>query len=299
MRGFPDDTTFAFTPTSLRVYLPIVTYNCVEYADLHWAVKGRRVFLHLERDPDSQTRPLRCPSYRVGDPRLGGMSLNIPSRDASPDGPPSWMEVLIRLRPLGVPDSATSGFIPAIPMHLAFDAPVRFPEAGIRQFMFDALCQAFDVRGAGLSLPWMADSKLTTTYIFSRYNGDILIRVGQCQQDGPSGEHRRIWATVSGFWGADTEIEAVISKVSTDSQHDCSKDHILQWPDLRKRFELNHERFEVDVTLSFTPCPLNPERTLILEASYRHICSHTSRAESQYLPGRATRLQTSVVDRSR
>ncbi|RDX47102.1 hypothetical protein OH76DRAFT_794492 [Lentinus brumalis] len=67
--------------------------------------------------------------------------------------------------------------------------------------------------------------------------------------------------------------ENEISKLSADPLHDCSRDHVLRWPGLRKRFEL-HVRdacLPVVVTLSFTRCPLNPERTLVLDASYHRV----------------------------
>ena len=38
---------------------------------------------------------------------------------------------------------------------------------------------------------------------------------------------------------------------------------VSQWPDLRKNFDLRRTA----VTLSFTPCPISPMRTLVMEAS--------------------------------
>ncbi len=52
---------------------------------------------------------------------------------------------------------------------------------------------------------------------------------------------------------------------SNDPAHDCLEDHVSRWPALQKRCDLDAEFV---VTLSFTPCRINSERTLVLDASY-------------------------------
>lgn len=280
--------TFAVTPTGIRAYIPIFTWRGEIFADLHWSRGGAgRVFLHLEHDPDSPASSSHRPSYRVSDDRLavsGGLYTEY-ADICLPDGPPSWKEVLIKHRPLLLlaPGQLSSTntervFIPPNPMQLMFDAPFRFPEAHIKRFLAGSWSSRLEIRGAELHCSWTAGSNPPTTFIFTLAHdliSFILIRVGQCQQEGPSGEqrgHQALWATASAYlWSRTDRAEwirkAKISEVSTETIHDCSQDHVLQWPDLRKSFDLEHEYYTLEVTLSFTPCPLNPERTLILNAS--------------------------------
>ncbi len=278
--------TFAVTPAGIRANIPIFQQEGKTFAELYWSSangSARRVFLHLELDPDSQASSFHSLSYQVGNPRLTGIYPGTKYFDVRPpDGPASWKEVLIRHRPPPrrapgqLPDSAMSDFTPAIPMQLTFDAPVRFPEARIRKLRTDSKFDRFEIHGAGVNSHWTADSNLPTAYTFMRYGcGYFVIRVGQCQQErrlrGEQHRFNAIWATVTDSSGTGGQTE--ISKFSTDAGHDCSQDHVSQWPESRKTFELPFAGINLfvlsdAVTLSFTRCPLNPERTLILDASY-------------------------------
>ncbi len=273
--GVPADLnemTFAVTPAGVRANIPIFTWRGEEFGDLYWsdARLGHRVFLHLELDLDSQASSAHRLSYQIGYPRLTGIAGSRDYFDVRPpDGPPSWKEVLIRHRPLlcrsprgQLPDSMWR-FIRAIPMQLTFDAPVRFPETCIKQFLMQSMGYSFDICGAGIYTQWRADSSVPTAYIFQVMFATIIIKVGQCQQTGSLGEQHRlqsIWATVSAEYLLSNDLDPI---------HDCSQDHVLQWPDLQKTFKLKSHCVMRRVTLSFTRCPLNPERTLILKASCR------------------------------
>ncbi len=228
-----------------------------------------------------------CPSYRVAFRRLAGHGEYADRyvHVSPPDGPPAWTEVLIRHRPPlsrapgQLPDFVAFKSTPAIPMQLTFDAPVRFPEARIRRFLIQSWSFRFEIRGAGLNSPWRADSSLPTAYIFVKWSHSIIIKIGKCQRKGLPGEQlspKAIWATVNTgrLRSDDIGFEAEISTVSNNTLHRCSQDHVLQWPNLRKRFEVDDEWLTghmEEVTLSFAPCPLNPGTTLILAASYRCI----------------------------
>ncbi len=256
------------------------------FGDLYWSSgdgSNRRVFLHLELDHDSEASALH--RLQVGNPRLVGFATSRQGKYFDlrpPDGPSSWNEVLIRHRPPLCPQlrysTASTFTVPAIPMQLTLDAPFRFPDARIRQFLFQSRSTRFEVRGGGGHSPWMADSNLPTQYVFANYSSSrfiIVVVVGHCQQERSPGKQCRpegIWATVSARYSVGRvweDLDAEISKLLTDTLHDCSQDHVLQWPDLRKRFKVyRHGHSTVAVTLSFTPCPLNPKGTLVLEASY-------------------------------
>ncbi|RDX47125.1 HET-domain-containing protein [Lentinus brumalis] len=276
--GVPADVnkmTFAVTPTGIRANIPIFQWDGQTFADLYW----------------SSASSFHRISYRVGDPRLTGIDADGKYFGVRPpDEPQSWKEVLVKHRPPlrrapgQLPDSVMSEFTPAIPIQLTFDAPVRFPEARIRKLLTDSSFERFEIHGAGVNSLWTADSNLPTAYVFVRYgHGYFVIRVGQCQQERRlRGEQHRfdaIWATLTysaQHVAKDTvEWETEISKFSTDTGHDCSQDHVSQWPKSRNTFRLQFSEHCLDesdaVTLSFTRCPLNPERTLILDASYHRL----------------------------
>lgn len=159
-------------------------------------------------------------------------------------------------------------------MQLTLNAPVRFPEARIKDFAHDTLSDNFQTRNAGLHSP--VDSELPTAYIFRNFSSYSLkrftiIKVGRCTQQDSSvnGGRPVIWATVSAgrTGGTEVESEEMISKISADPRHDCLQDHVLQWPALERTTRFGWHKSEVtEVTLTFAPCPLNPEQTLILDA---------------------------------
>ncbi|TFK82554.1 HET-domain-containing protein [Polyporus arcularius HHB13444] len=285
VRADTNDMTFAITPAGVRANIPIFTWRGRIYGDLDWSFpQGTRVFLRLEYDPDSQASSSRRLIYQVGQPRLVTAIDSVTNWAIfPPDERPSWKDVLIRHRPLvrrapgHLPDSTTSRFTPAIPMQLTFDAPVRFPDACIRQFLTQSKSDSFEIRGAGLCSPWTDDSNLPTAYVFVEYGHSSIIKVGQCQQGRSPGKQRRpkaTWATISEIYvheEYEDMWEAEVSKASTNARHDCLQDHVSRWPNLRKRFTMDRGRFVAEVTLSFAPCPLNPKRTLVLDASYRRL----------------------------
>ncbi len=52
------------------------------------------------------------------------------------------------------------------------------------------------------------------------------------------------------------------------ASHNCPEDHVSQWQAQRKTFDMDGCFGSTVVTLSFAPCPINPARTLVLDASY-------------------------------
>ncbi len=279
--------TFAVTPAGVRANIPIFQWEGKTFADLYWSAgngSGRRGFLHLELDPDGRASSFHRLSYQVGYPRLTWIPATKYLHVRPPDGPPSWKEVLIRHRPPlrrtpgQLPDSGTLSFTPAIPMQLTFDPPVRFPEARIRQFMKQSFSSHFEIHGAGLHSPWTADHYLSTAYVFwGQPSYCIIIKVGRCPRKWEPPPRKQcqlqaVWATVIVKYYPSPPRISGAEMVSPDTIHDCSQDHVSQWPDLRKTFEVGFGYYSTKtakVTLSFTRCPINPEGTLILDASVR------------------------------
>ena len=208
----------------------------------------------------------------------------------------SWRDVLIRHR-LPLPEQFTDAdravFIPAVPIQLALDAAFRFDEAHIQKFLRESGSIRVEHRNAHFRSPFLEDTSdvdSPTAFIFfpnshrlmvtdgSEHLGyPIMIKVGQCHrvsspQQLPSGLQDPsqpvpvLWATVNlSPLTASYQHSDVESRVSwSDPMHDCLSDHVSQWPDLRKWFDLRRAA----VTLSFTPCPISPMRTLVMDASY-------------------------------
>ncbi len=191
----------------------------------------------------------------------------------------SWQEVLIRHqpRPHRLPGEVTDSdryFIPATPEQLLFDAPFRFDEARVRRFMVEAGVEHVDIRNANVRPSRMADSSLPTAYHFGDLPLTLVIMVGQCRQEWLPRDlslPAPIWAQVSTRASWSGRVDEAIMKLLDDPLHDCVEDHVSLWPAQQKTFVLDgsvwYGRAGV-VTLSFASCPLNPGRTLVMDASF-------------------------------
>ncbi|KAI0708166.1 heterokaryon incompatibility protein-domain-containing protein [Cerioporus squamosus] len=296
--GVANDMTFSVTPHGVLAYIPVYKLRGGDVlADLYWSTDrshGRdAAVLHLEEDPDSQARSSVRPSYRVS----GGVSrihwtgtngcFNSDTGEYVFGGEiicASWQEVLIRHRPPshrlpGQLSDTRTFFIPPMPMQLVLDSPFRFDNAHIRKFMHEFGADCVHVLGAESQSSQLADSNLLTSYVFERSSSQfIVIQVGQCQRDWVPGDLPRpapgpIWAKVRGVatMTASPRAKEEAMKFARDPSHNCLEDHVSRWPTLRKRFHLNVPWFLLctmsPVILTFTACPISPERTLLLDAS--------------------------------
>ena len=277
-----------------------------------------RFLLCLEKDPDSQVWPgsPRRPSYivcysrvlQIIDPPQRVDKYVFEGRTVHA----SWQTVLIRHRlpPPRLPGQllqlahshSSAPWIPPMPLQFSLGAPFRFDEAHIRKFLQQSRAGWVEVRNAGFPEHPTGAGKPShhpnpTTYTFIRqtlYKRAIVIRVGECPWERKSSSPSRpapLWATVSSITvtmsvrrGSSGSMNAQLAGLSRDARHCCLEDHVLHWPDSRKQFDLDIPYPEsAAVTLSFTRCPINPARTLVLDASFH------GRHEGPWAVARATK----------
>ena len=310
--------TFNVTPHGIQAHVPIITCGEKTYAYLFWSredaedalvhhdVPETHFLLCLEKDPVDYARPSSCSaSYIVSNERIlynwprRTFTSNACSDDRETTLHARWETVLIRHRPPlnrlpGQLADTRTPFIPPIPIQSSLIAPVRFDEARIRSFMGQfRSCSRVKVLNSAIDQA----SDLPTTYAFfcdlvPLEWFTVIVRAGRCCREVPSepgpqleDDYPSIWATISGIaWGlgdpnmSESEMEAKVVSLSTDSSHCCREDHVSQWPMYQKTFymTIRHRlhwalsptvRWHA-VTLSFSPCPINPGGTLILRASY-------------------------------
>ena len=300
MRGDAiNNMSFVVTPHGLLAYIPIiVSHSGDTYADLFWATPdGIRYLLCLRAVTDlHEAQRSRRPLYRVENTRLKEVEMSPLDPAAYLLGgqmvQASWQEILIRHRPPshrhpGQLSDTHRAFIPAIPLQLALHAAFRFDEARMRKFLHESQLDFVEHRNTGFtSQDPDFPQALPATFTFIRlrkYPFALMIRVGQCrhtQSPGNSDQPQPVaqailWATVHaipGKVGSYDQCSVLYDKIeaqSKDPLHDCLDDHVSEWPAFRKTFEVDDGRREVStVILSFAPCPISPERTLVLDASY-------------------------------
>lgn len=288
--------TFSVTPHGILACIPLFRLpGGAILGDLYWSTdrSHRRdaAVLYLEEDPDSRACSSIRPSYRVSCSLARVFwtdgCLNSETGEYMACGETvraSWQEVLIRHRPPlrrlpGQLSDPRTTSIPPVPMQLSLDSPFRFDPAHIRKFMHEFATDRVSIFAAEPHRSHMADSGLALTYLFERSSSEfIIIQAGHCQRDWVPGTHPRpapgpIWAKVSGVASltSPTRAREEAMKLKKGPAHDCFDDHISRWSGLRKTFHLNvpwyHLAAMSPVILTFTPCPINPERTLILDAS--------------------------------
>ncbi len=152
-----DIPTFSITPYGILAYIPIVVIGGEIFGDLYWSwYDGTHALLSLVENPGSRESSSRRPSYRAGIPRMRicGIGATGDYRIRGEKGRASWQEVFIRHRPSPLPglsgqlsDPRTVA-IPAMPVQLTLDAPYRFDEACIREFMVESKANRVEIRNA-------------------------------------------------------------------------------------------------------------------------------------------------------
>ena len=164
--------------------------------------------------------------------------------------------------------------IPVMPMNLTLATPVHFDELSIWKFEQESGAHLVSVTNTGL--PWKGDPPATYIFRFSESEWPFLvIQVGQCQAEDQSekshhAEPASLWATVGWMSGRDSP-----TGLAPPTDHDCQTDHVSQWPSSRRSFTQTRQGPLREassmlhyILLSFLPCWINPERTLVLEVLY-------------------------------
>ncbi|KAI0773745.1 heterokaryon incompatibility protein-domain-containing protein [Fomes fomentarius] len=135
------------------------------------------------------------------------------------------------------------------------------------------------------SLPWTGDTPawllFSTRADLGPYQQAFIVTLGVCttctlsssEENTVGGaEQRRHWACVQLPWSS-------VDKGSADP-HSCLTDHILEWPNRTRKFGITIRRTGAlrlhEITLSFIPYMLDPDRTLVMRVVSRVVETYDS-----------------------
>ncbi len=186
--------------------------------------------------------------------------------------------------------------IPSIPMNHSLHPLFRFPDANIQSFM-DSLrsgSRSFKrvLLASVTNVQIPVTDALPVSFVFfkgekkpqaqSQEKFAIVISVGQCAACNitvlPTSESTRIEPvhgspSLPDMW-AHARSYVYDGDLPKHAAHDCGEDHVSAWPGMTRAFACGGYRGKwesqgrsLQITLAFTPCPLNFGRTLVLNAS--------------------------------
>ena len=165
-----------------------------------------------------------------------------------------WKSVYLADRPPFTPPPTR------VPMNRSMFTPFRIPRAHLRD-----LERHWDVqplcRGGIPGRTWDGLVSLAFTLRQPTIGGSSLqnftIYLGRCAQGATLGAH---WVDVA--FRTRNSPPNKSDRDGLGGAHDCSLEHVRNWPALSKMFSLPGRPLSVQLT--FMPCPLNPDATLIL-----------------------------------
>lgn len=284
--------TFTVTPAGVLAHIPLVdlhTDSGLAFADFGISVEGYRLLLVLLRRP--HTPPRSHPAYHVGARNLLNQEVRLIRVEAKEslnlddwplastwDASWTWSDVYLLHN---VPSSSHRRLgVPLVPVNHSLHPSFRFPDENIHAFTESLFSGSRFFKRVQLSVKNVqvpTREALPASFVFAkghkaqvqnRHQFAIVISVGQCELSSmndiqPVGVHvlrPLLWAHVR-CYDEDPDV---------DTTHHCGHDHVAAWPSMKRIFACGGYRGQwksLEVTLSFTPCPLNPSGTLILSAS--------------------------------
>ncbi|TBU31052.1 hypothetical protein BD311DRAFT_145249 [Dichomitus squalens] len=146
---------------------------------------------------------------------------------------------------------------PRILLRSSLSGPFRIPKQA-----FQALNRAKWTLQSVSRMPpvWKGSTPMGFTFR-DVYGGYLVITFGRCTKTSDRadqlGPH---WAIVKPYGDAPP---------ASLPEHDCLRDHICDWRDRMKTFESSYFSFQHSLTLSFSPCPINPADTLVVDMHYQ------------------------------
>ncbi|RPD57981.1 HET-domain-containing protein [Lentinus tigrinus ALCF2SS1-7] len=312
--------TFSLTPHGVLAHLPIVTIRGRIYADLSWSTSSvtyghtplwrwegvARILLILR--PYSHNPDRSRPSYTVGYRYFGDKHRRLvaPPEDVfRKRGKTQWKDVYLIHGPPDSGDLSRDRPDPLIdiPFNRHLNPPFRFPPENLQSFVnslgtLPVSHPTIEISVENAGRAWHARPG-PTTFTFSRpkslHYPPLVIAVGWC----PFG--RSLWAKA-----------CAMTEGATYHDHSCQDgDHVSDWagPNKTKTFEVyrkelwlgmlpGYRTIAVAITLSFTPCRLNP-RTLILHASAATMQLMPKRPRTKDPPPVPRKLYDDPLQRSR
>ncbi|KAI1787279.1 HET-domain-containing protein [Ganoderma leucocontextum] len=276
--------SFTITSYGILAHVPVVEALPLTVVVLYCSDGKQHLGLPITRCPDAPDaeRPLyhvSCyfPSgvYQHSVGRLVGLGGNV--NDLRLNGQrvvPEWKSVYLAHHHPPVPPARAL-------IDRGIAAPFRIPRWHIRDLQRQSRVRLLEVEHFGLEVPWSGSH--SAAFIFEYAHPSIPdmfperfhVYLGLCaasQNHRDSGDapsiHGPHWATIRS--PAPAGLEHI---------HSCAEDHIRDWADATKRFVLWMGMFEV--VLRFTPCPLNPSGTLIVNVEFTKAPFSSAEAATQ------------------
>ena len=292
MTGIP---SFTITPYGILAHLPVIRTSRISIAVLYSAQDDVQLGLHLQRCSHS-IDPLR-PLYHLSQTRLppskdSNAEITVRLIGFSETRSPSTFrmfgeEVTAEWKSIYLINRAPQASIsdpPRIPMNRSVFTPFRLSRGLVEELQrhTDVPLLPHSIRsGAMLQFPWKGSPPAVLQFSVKLgerrnwFSGDsnmqygiVEVRLGCCENTMPSCKGRppklgKHWANVRAVLDADSPFN---SRMAEDERlvpsHDCSEDHICDWPMNPKTLTLLLAGIAVDMELSLTPCRMNPEGTL-------------------------------------
>ncbi|PIL29023.1 hypothetical protein GSI_09071 [Ganoderma sinense ZZ0214-1] len=274
--------TFTITSYGILAHVPIIEALHLSVIVLYCSDGKEQLGLPITRCPDTPDaeRPLYHVScyfprgvYQHSVGRLMGLGGNV--NDLRLNGHqaiPEWKSIYLAHYHPPVPPTRAL-------IDRGISAPFRVPRWHIRNLQWHSKVRLLEVEHFGLEVPWSGSH--SAAFIFEYAHPSIpdmfpdrfYLYLGLCaasqvhSDDTPSvpGPH---WATMRS--PAPAGLEHI---------HSCAEDHVRDWADGTKRFILWMGMFEV--VLRFTPCPLNPSGTLIVNVEFTKAPFSSAEAATQ------------------
>lgn len=256
------------TSYGVHAHIPVIKIDNVEIAVLFASCGEDLLGLLLSRceatftDP---TRPLYHPCIFDGHLRLRLISLTRMAKDVCNQlTADSWTDIYLTHLPLSHAKSH-------ILINRSIHTPFRIPQRFLWELQKAKFRVSLPLEGR---FPWDGYPPVTLTMFNQHWLGlhDIEIHLGRCTVHSddadmatgkPAGPH---WANLTVALQASTGVSGI------HPPHDCTQDHIHDWPELTKAFtpfDTQEWAVAVEMTLSFTPCSLSPGTTFVVDISIR------------------------------
>ena len=123
---------------------------------------------------------------------------------------------------------------------------------------------------------WAKAGTATVYAVYQRAcpgNIRVMFAMGQCLQQSHQGDQLD---TPFQHWASLHVIYPDISDSQLPPSHHCSHHHIALWPHFRKPLVEENRYFSLSLAVSFTPCPINPGKTMVLNAAAFEINERSS-----------------------
>ena len=192
-----------------------------------------------------------------------------------------WKDIYLAHHPPPELGSTSVQQQPPVLLSYGFLAPFRFPENHVEEFIRATPNLRLDLVRNPPDFPWHGLPPVVFAFTTSTFDWTLtfILRLGRCRYPVPWGTtgsiatrgwHAR-WARVDfyPFESANVGPRAPSFFPPPGSEleqyHDCENDHVKQWPHPRKTFQTGDQ----EVTLTLTPCPINPTGTFVVNISAR------------------------------